>query len=218
MNYLAHALPFLESREMVIGTAIPDWVRVVNRRFRARAKTVRSYLSEQNDSPKTTLIAQGILQHHHDDDWFHNTEAFLRLSTQWAKRLRPSLEENASMRAGFVGHIAVELLLDAAIVEKFPDALQKYYQILDSVDGTEFEQSIAKILGMEIPRLGALVRRFSIERFIYDYLDDLRLLKRMNQVMLRVKLPPLPENTIDWLCEMREEVYANRNELLIERE
>ena len=38
MNYFAHALPFLDQPYFVAGTAVPDWLSVVDRQVRVRRR------------------------------------------------------------------------------------------------------------------------------------------------------------------------------------
>ena len=53
---------------------------------------------------------------------------------------------------------------------------------------------------------------------MYDYLDDGKLLSRLNQVMRRVKLPPLPPALLPFLPEARQRVSERRDELLTNRQ
>lgn len=195
---------------------MPDWIRVVDKRLRARSKTVENFISQhaRGSSSTTLAICNGILQHHSDDDWFHNSPTFLSMNAQFTRELRSLMHDDASMRAGFVGHISIELLLDAALIEQTPTRLADYYRLLDGLDHKLVEQSLAIILDRPVENLAKLIRRFSIERFMYDYLEDSRLLKRLNQVMVRVGLPPLPNAMLDWLPVARKHVYQNIDELL----
>jgi hypothetical protein len=63
-------------------------------------------------------------------------------------------------------------------------------------------------------RLAPLLPRFLSERFLYDYADDGKLLHRLNQVMRRVNLPPLPEGLLGFFPEARQMVAKHHLELL----
>ncbi len=195
---------------------MPDWIRVVDKRTRVRSKTVRSFLDEhiEKSSPTTLAFCHGILQHHADDDWFHNTPTFLALNVQFARELRELMGDDASMRAGFVGHISIELLLDAVLIERSPTDLAQYYRVLEGLDHAFIESMLEQILGRPVPNVAKLVRRFAVERFMYDYLEDARLLRRLNQIMSRVNLPPLPDALRHWLLEARQVVFQNSDSLL----
>ena len=130
MNYFAHGRHVVEDPYLLAGTAAPDWLSVVNRRVRARAtgsaigRLRRSALS---------AVARGVVQHHHDDDWFHRTRAFAELSWRFTAELRDLLPEDDGFRPSFLGHILVEILLDAALIEEDPSRLDAYYDALGSL-------------------------------------------------------------------------------------
>ena len=135
------------------------------------------------------------------------------MNVQFTNELRDLMHDDASMRAGFVGHISIELLLDAALIERSPSYLADYYRVLDGLEGAVVESTLEQILGRRVEHLGKLIRRFSVERFMYDYLKDERLLKRLNQVMARVGLAALPNAMLDWLPKARQAVYERADEL-----
>ena len=154
-----------------------------------------------------------MVQHHRDDDWFHAQPEFVRLSTLFAVQLRTLLEPGLGHQAGFVGHISVELLLDAILIERQPQLLQRYYQLLDQLDPGRVQAAANRILRQPEERLTILLPRFSQERFLADYVDDAGLLLRLGGVMRRVGLPPLPDLT-DWLADARQQVCASADQLL----
>jgi hypothetical protein len=49
---------------------------------------------------------------------------------------------------------------------------------------------------------------------LYDYLENEKLLGRLNRVMRRVKLQPLPEEFLAILPDVRRHVRERRSELL----
>ena len=63
-------------------------------------------------------------------------------------------------------------------------------------------------------RLAMFAGLFVRERFLYDYTHPPRLLYRLNQVLRRVGLTPLPESTAAVLREGRTIVKARRLDLL----
>ncbi len=136
------------------------------------------------------------------------------MNVQFTNELRVLMHDDASMRAGFVGHISIELLLDAALIERSPSYLADYYRVLDALDPVVIESALEQILGRRVENIGKLIRRFSIERFMYDYLEDARLLKRLNQIMARVGLAALPIAIMDWLPTARQAVYDRAGDLL----
>ena len=60
MNYFAHALPFLDSPYFAAGTAVPDWLNVVDRRVRCRSRHARAFC--ENPRPDVArLLALSLL-------------------------------------------------------------------------------------------------------------------------------------------------------------
>ena len=58
------------------------------------------------------------------------------------------------------------------------------------------------------------IPRFCSERCLYDFQQDGKLLGRLNAVMLRVGLRPLPESLLDWFPEARRSVSQHQDTLL----
>ena len=212
MNFLCHGLPYLDRPLMVAGTAVPDWLSVVDRRVRARGKRARQYL----DSPDPELrdVAAGIVQHHHDDRWFHSTRAFAETNLQLAVQLRDLLPGDAGFRPSFVGHILIEMLLDALWIRDDSSFGDRYYERLCSISPGRVQRCVNRITGQPTERLAELIERFIEVRFLYDYLDEAKLLMRLNQVMRRVGLAPLPPAVGQWLPEATRLVESRRRLLL----
>lgn len=214
MNYFAHALRFLDRPYFVAGTAVPDWLSVVDRQVRVRAKLIEPHLL--NDGSPQAEVAAGALQHLEDDRWFHQTRAFAEVTAQLAIKFRETLGPDESHRTSFLGHIVTELLIDSQLIEKHPDAIERYYEVLQEVEPLLIQQSVNVMAKQPTDRLAPLIPRFIDERFLVDYLDDERLLWRLNQVMKRVKLTPLPCEAVAALQFGRELVASRLSELLPE--
>ncbi|RIK80162.1 MAG: hypothetical protein DCC68_11405 [Planctomycetota bacterium] len=220
MNYFAHGRAFVGDPYFLAGTAVPDWLAVVDRRVRVRAKHVEPYTrcDAVDGDWRLATIARGIAQHHADDAWFHATLAFHELSTDFTGRIRALLPSDGGHRASFLGHILVELLLDDVLIAEDPARLEAYYASIERLDFTVVEQAINRIAPRSTDRLAWFIERFSAERFLWDYRDDARLLFRLNQVMQRAALPPLPETFRDFFGEARDLVRERRDSLLTPEE
>ncbi len=192
-------------------------------RVRVGSKTIRRHL-ESTSSELTSEQEQlclGILQHHADDDLFHNNPTFITLNHELAANLRRLLEEqsiidesDSSMRVHFIAHVAIELLLDAHLIEWNPAKIAEYYRVIDGLNVDIVGRTIESVLQRPIEKLPMIIRRFAVERFLYDYLDDVRMLRRLNQVMKRVGLPQLPTETTRWLRESRSRVNRHADAML----
>lgn len=212
MNYLAHGRLHLERPYFLAGTALPDWLSVVDRRVRVRRKYAEPFL-EATPSIRGELAA-GVVQHHVDDDWFHRNRAFSELSLEFAVVLRDTLPNDDGLRPSFLGHILVEILLDDSLAAEDPDALRKYYDTLATVDRAKVAEFVEDATGKSALALGDFISRFLDVRFLYDYADNAKLLFRLNQVMRRVGLAEIPRNLVEVLPQLRWAVQQKMNELL----
>jgi hypothetical protein len=116
--------------------------------------------------------------------------------------------------AAFVGHLLLEVLLDAALIEENPIRLEQYYQRLDQVDVQLVQEAVNRMTPRQTLRLAPMIAEFRRLRVLWDYLEDRKLLDRVNQVMRRVRLPELPEAFSDLLPKARQAVASRKQQLL----
>lgn len=212
MNYFAHGRRFIDDPHFLVGTAVPDWLSVVNRRARARERLALPFVDHKDVG--IAALARGIVQHHRDDHWFHQTRAFVELNLQFTVAFRDMLEPDPGFRPSFLGHILVELLLDAALIEQSPGQLDAYYAAIETVSPEEISATVNRMITRQTGMLMFFVPRFSAARFLYDYAEDDKLLFRLNNVMRRVRLAPLPNEILPFFPEARQLVKERQHELL----
>ena len=179
---------------------------------RAREKAALNFV--ENDDPVVAKIAGGIVQHHRDDHWFHKSRAFNELNLKFSVELRELFGNERSMRPGLIGHIIVEMLLDAFLDKSYPGELDRFYQCVDQVDATTVESTVNQFATRPTSRLADAVERFKQLRFLYDYAHDEGVIYRINRVLERVKLNQVPDKMLDWLPSARVRVYQRAPELL----
>ena len=213
MNYLAHGWQFTDDPFFLAGTATPDWLCVVDRRVRVRSKCAAVWIGDKD--PMLSAFARGICRHHADDRWFHQSRAFVELSLDFSSRIRRALPADEALRPWFLGHILVELLLDAALVEERPQRLTAYYGTLAMIDVEDIQAAVNRIAARPTDRLAGFISLFCRERFLWDYSDDGKLLVRLNQVMRRVRLPAIPGSFVELLPTMRSAVRQRQRELCV---
>ena len=212
MNYFAHGRHLVDHPYLLAGVSVPDWLSVLNRRVRARSKAARRSLFSRDF--RVVQVAAGICQHHADDDWFHRSRAFSDLSWQFTVDIRDRLPKDDGLRPSFLGHILVELLLDAELIRRDPARLDAYYRCMDQMDCEMIAWTVNQIATGPALKLAELIPRFSAERFLYDYADDAKLLYRLNNVMNRVRLSMIPDSLCDWFPHARQQVNRRVDELL----
>ncbi|MDB4670499.1 MAG: hypothetical protein P8M80_08350 [Pirellulaceae bacterium] len=217
MNYFSHAFQFLKDSAAVepffiAGTAVPDWLNVVNRKVRARSKSASRFITD--DDPDLSNLAKGIVQHHYDDHWFHQTPVFNELSLQFTIEIRHLLSPDPGFRPSFLGHILIELFLDSELIKRHPDTIQYYYRVMKSLDHSRVEALVSMVTPQPATNLSWFIGRFCEVKFLYDYSCDEKLLGRLNQIMQRVKLPRLPRELCSFFDSARNRVADQLDALL----
>lgn len=212
MNYFAHGRSHIAKPYFLVGTAVPDLIRVAAKKSRVREKHAREHRDARD--PVVAEIAAGIEQHHQDDAWFHKTRAFAELSLEFTVVARDALPGDEGFRPSFLGHILVELLLDGVLIAENRTRLDEYYQAMEAVDADVVQQAVSQMATEPVERFSACLQGFRQVQFLYDYLDDGKLCYRVNQVMRRVRLPELPESFVDVISPMRADIERRHEELL----
>jgi len=215
MNYFAHGRRFVSRPYFLAGTAVPDWLGAMGQRIKARPSGARPFLDD--DDPQVAAVAAGILQHHHDDAWFHLSEPFVLLSAKCTARWRTLLGKQSGLRSRFLGHVLVELLLDAELIRQDTNLLDQYYLAMESLDPERMERAINAMTTRPTTGLARLLEVFCKERFLYDYLENATLLRRLNQVMRRVGLEQIPAQATELVAGMRP-LVVDKVELLLAQE
>lgn len=212
MNYFAHGCAFIDRPYLLAGTAVPDWVRVSDPGLRVRSRHAEPLVGVAD--PVLAQVAQGVVQHHRDDGWFHGTAAFSTASWALTKLFRDVLVADEGFRPSFLGHILVEMLLDDLLIADDPSRLEAFYSAFDQVDPDRLAWAVGQIATRPVVGLARWVPLFSRERFLSDYADDGKLVVRLNQIMRRVKLPELPGQFAQVLPAARSVVALHRRGLL----
>ncbi|MCP5110131.1 MAG: hypothetical protein GY953_04780 [bacterium] len=126
-----------------------------------------------------------------------------------------ALGADGSFRTSFLGHLLLEVLLDASLIAENPGRLEAYDRLLESVDATAVEEAVNRMATRPTDRLAVMISRFRQERILWDYLEDGTLLSRLNQVMRRTRCDELPESFQDYLPHARLLVEDRKSEFCL---
>ena len=90
----------------------------------------------------------------------------------------------------------MELLLDAVLIAREPERLDAYYAALAQVDAVEVERMVIQLAPRQPQNLARFINIFRDVQFLRGYVDPPQLRERLNQVLQRVRLPPLPVEAV----------------------
>lgn len=212
MNYLSHGRAFLDDDPWIVaGTSLPDWLGAADRRCRIVA--ARAEELSREGGPLGAL-ARGVVQHLHDDRWFHSNPAFERVTGELTLRIRAAYPEHRRLRASFLAHIVLEMLLDASLDKQGPVTFDAYYGVLDAIGGDALQLLAARLTNRPSAHLAMGLRFFKDARFLFGYRDDDALVRRLNGIAVRVRQPALPDDFVALLPDARALVEQHAEELL----
>jgi len=205
-------MPFLDNPYFVAGTSVPDWLMVADRGARMRVKNVEPWARSRD--PVAAAVAGGVLQHLRDDGRFHETRAFVELNLELTAAVREALGDDRGLVPNVLGHLLVELLLDAALAAEAPERLEAYYRALGQVDFLELEAVVNKIGTRPTVLLAPFAQFFLEARILSDYAEDGKLMVRVNQVLRRLGREPVDDSLAAIFPRARQLVAQRRHELL----
>ena len=223
MNFLSHALPHLGLGDadaahplFVLGTGLPDLLSVADRRVRLREKMLRPHttVAADEDDPDRAALCRGVLRHLDDDRWFHGTAAFAEVTAVLGVSFRERCGPGDGFRSGFVGHVVCEMLLDATLADRYPDALPRYYDRLSALDPAAVQDHVNAVHPVGTDKLADLLPGFVRSRFLEDYATDAGVAYRLGQVLKRVRLPALPPDAAAVIADARVLVAERARDLL----
>ena len=212
MNYFAHALNHLERPYFTAGTAIPDWLSAADRKVRLRPRLLEPWLN--SDDRIQVQVAAGALQHLQDDDWFHATRGFVEVTSELTRLFRERLGSDEKFHCGFLGHVGMELILDGVLLAHYPTRFEDYWRILDAIDPSRIERAVNRMARTPTDRLAWFIEIYRREQFLRSYENDQSLLLRLNQVLVRVKLSPVPSEASEVIAVGRDLVQQRLGDLL----
>jgi hypothetical protein len=173
VNYLAHAWVLRERTPgLVLGASLPDLLGAWDRRS---PRIVAPRFEDEGEHE----LARGIRAHHAADASFHALPAFGESCAAIRGRLE-DMKKGGRVRLFFVAHVLLEMLLDAAIVEREPSFGAVYYEALAAAPVGR----VAAVLGLE-GDFESFLRRFVGSRFLLDYATDEGVARRLEQVLSR---------------------------------
>lgn len=167
MNFLSHYYfeRYAVEPEQVLGGLLPDLLKNVDKSYSFQ---IHKYDDVIKGTPKAQAITEGWERHVEIDRLFHNSEFFYKHTHQ----LRLAIENDIAdlpIRASFLAHIALELLLDHELIAHDLLNVGRLYEYLAQVDSKAVALYLQNLGGVDIDRFFAFYDRFVASRYIFDY-------------------------------------------------
>jgi hypothetical protein len=185
MNFLTHyycdrktADPFYN-----LGLAVPDLMSMFKRGWR-----IGNHQLKYPAEGKYFSIIQGVKQHLLADQYFHQSDFFLR-STSMIKQLM--LEKHLQYRGThflFLSHLLLEICIDRIIVTKFPEVVADFYSDISAVP-PQIVNDFFDEIEVPIPEgFFVFYERFARDKFLYNYDDIEKIIFMYNRILTRINM------------------------------
>lgn len=183
MNFLSH---FYFERKVndshrTLGAVLPDLLRNMDRDIHIfPEKNKKKYIYDK----KLAQILKGWSRHIAIDKFFHNNIFFLE-KTQELKAYLSPVVNNTPIRASFLSHITLELLLDRLLLKNNWLHENDFYQQLADVDKQSL-QIFLELSGIEDPTYFiAYFNSFTADRYLGSYRNMAKLTYALDQICKR---------------------------------
>ena len=118
------------------------------------------------------------------------------------------------MRPSLIAHVLIEMFLDWHLETRYPGTMEEFYNVVQQIVPEQVQNAVNLFATRKTEKLVPAIGFFLKERYVFDYETDAGARYRMNRVLERLKLAPIPEEADSWMSKFRQKVVTNANELL----
>ena len=189
MNFLSHFYfdRDTENSYHVLGTVLPDLLKNADKTIVLHPERLNHNKNEIN------YIIQGWNKHLEVDRHFHSSPFFLTHSHELKKLLAPALE-GSPVKPFFLGHIALELILDSLLVTTGEITVDSFYIHLDKCEIATIGEFLTFSGLDDSTRFFNFYNDFKQSRYLHSYAETKEIAYALKRICMRVwKNPFSPE-------------------------
>ena len=208
MNFLSH---FYFDRDNlncyhILGTVLPDLLKNADKTIVLHPEKLINVDECVND------IIRGWNRHLEVDRYFHSSDFFINHSHELKKLLAPAIE-GSSVKPFFLGHIALELILDNLLVTTGKIDVDDFYARLDGCK-EDFIQQFLIFIGLEDSAVFfKFYGNFKKSRYLHSYAEINQIAYALKRICMRVWKDPFTDKQ---LADISDVLLAQRQNLLSE--
>lgn len=196
MNFLSHFYhehPVTDAY-FAAGVILPDILSNFSHRSGIVVKLHPQKLKIATE-PELISLSYGIKKHHIVDGYFHESAYFADGTAAISERLLADNFTCFPKRLYAISHVLLELLLDRKILIENIGICDTMYQLLDSVENIAIVDFVDhNTANNQSVGIAKHFKTFIEHKFVYDYLEDARLVGIMSGINSRLGNPPMTVN------------------------
>jgi hypothetical protein len=206
MNFLSH---FYFDRDtdncyLILGTVLPDLLKNADKTIILHPEKLK------HQSNSVNSIIKGWNKHLEVDRYFHSSGFFTTHSHQLKKLLLPAIE-GSPVKPFFLGHIALELILDNLLITTQKVTADGFYNHLDGCKINEINEFLTFAGLKDTSVFFKFYADFKKSKYLYSYMDTKEIAYALKRICMRVWKNPF---TADHEAKMNEILFAYRSKLL----
>lgn len=206
MNFLAHYYfhRYSHNPELVLGCVLPDFLKNADKSVRLQPD---QYELQFLNNPKLESLYAGWKHHMETDRVFHNLPFFYEHTQALRLKLAPVVEDSP-IRASFLSHIALELLLDHLLLIDGVLHEDHFYRDLSVMDRAVVQRFLEICDMPETHTFFEFLDHFIEVKYLGSYRDISQVAYALIQICRRIwplgPQPLLQSNISDQLSQYKE--------------
>ena len=207
MNFLAHYYFDRIDGDSYhnLGLILPDLVRNFVKGTKFKYKAVPEGVNAQS-------LLNGCLTHIKSDKIFHEWEGFLESMDRIIDEIRKA--ELGLRKDWFIAHIFSELILDHALLSKYPNLANELYRDYDKVEVDPLKEFLDSQNFNRFDLFMEGYRRFMEKKYLTSYKNEESVLYALGRICTKMRLPAFTGEQIQLFQRiMKEETVLLMNDV-----
>lgn len=185
MNFLSHFYFDRESDNCyhILGTMLPDLLKNADKTIILHPEKLHHTADAVNS------IIKGWNKHLEVDRYFHSADFFLHHSHQLKKLLLPAIE-GSPVKPFFLGHIAIELILDNLLLTTNKVTVESFYDHLEGCKTPVINEFLTFAGLKDTTRFFKFFEDFKKSRYLSTYTETQQIAYALKRICMRVWKDP----------------------------
>jgi len=206
MNFLSHYYFDRHDTDCyhILGTVLPDLLKNADKTIVLHPENIHHTNSNVNS------LIKGWNKHLEVDRYFHSSEFFKMHSHQLKKMLLPTME-GSPVKPFFLGHIAVELILDSMLITTQTINVNSFYDHLHNCDDDIISAFFYAADLKECDFFFRYFEKFKKDRYLHTYADTQQIAYALRRICMRIWQNPFTPEQESKMTE----IISHYNALLL---
>ena len=188
----------------ILGTVLPDLLKNADKTIIIHPEKLR------HPNPIINDIIIGWRKHLEVDRYFHSSDFFITRSHELKLLLKPAID-GSPVKPFFLGHIALELVLDNLLLTTGKVSVDGFYALLSSCNNENIRQFLNFAGLQDTDKFFRFYEKFKSNRYLDTYVDTQQIAYALKRICMRVWDDPFtPRHEQDMsaiLTTYREGIY-----------